>query len=109
MCLLQKLPFGYPELVKPTLDKIDFPRLCNDIKKYKEAGILGDDSFTWWQQFLSKFMTTYGTTPASLPAWPVNTISTFMQDTPTNCEPVIPALITNLHAAQSKPIRQVCS
>ena len=103
------MPVGYPNLVNPTLDKIDFPHLCNDIKKYNEAGILRDDSFTWWQQFLSKFMKTYATIPDSQPAWPVNIISTFIKDPPpTNSESGIPTLITDLHAAQSKPLRKVC-
>ena len=92
--------------MSPTLDKVDFPCLCNDIKKYKEAGILRDDSFIWWQQLLSKFMGTYGTTPDPLPTWPVSIISTFIKDPPTASEPVIPIVITNLHAAQSKPLHE---
>ena len=104
---MQKLPVGHPGLVNPTLDKVDFPHLCNDIRKYKEAGILRDDSFTWWQQFLSKFVETYGKTPDPLPVWPMNIISAYIQDPPTNSEPVISTVISNLHAAQNKPLREV--
>ena len=54
-------------------------------------------------------MKTYATIPDSQPAWPVNIISTFIKDPPpTNSEPGIPTLITDLHAAQSKPLRKVC-
>ena len=102
-----KLPIGSPNLVNPTLDKVDFPHLCNDIKKYKEVGILGDERFMWWQKFLSTFVKTYGTVPESLPVWPINEISTYIKDLPINNEPQIPTVITNLHAVHHKPLREV--
>ena len=35
--MMQEMSADHPNLVKPSLDKVDLPRLCSDIKKYTQG------------------------------------------------------------------------
>ena len=107
---MQEMPAGHPNLVRPSLDKVDLPHLCSDIKKYKEGGVLSDADIEWWDQFLASFEEKYGSVPEPTPAWPVDEISTFIEDRPAASEPapVIPDIILKLHSTEKQPSREVC-
>ena len=42
-------------------------------------------------------------------SWPLDEISMFLQDSPipVDSEPIVPAIISNLHSAQKKPTQEV--
>ena len=106
---MQEMPAGHPNVVRPSLDKVDPPHLCSDIKKDKEAGVLGDADIEWWDQFLASFEK-YGSVPEPTSAWPVDGISTFIEDCPAASEPalVIPDIILKLHSTEKQPSREAC-
>ena len=94
------MPANCPKLVKPSLDKIDLQHLCSDIKKYKVAGVLSDEDVEWWDQFLASFEQKYDSVPEPIPAWPIDEISTFLEECPAANDPapVIPDVILKLHS-----------
>ena len=103
--MMQEMPADHPNLVKPSLDKVDLPHLCSDIKKYKEAGVFSSGDIEWWDQFLASFEQKYASIPEPAPAWPVDEISTFTEDCPPASEPapVIPDVILKLHSTEKQP------
>jgi hypothetical protein len=107
--MMQEMPVDHPSLVRPSLDKIDLPHLCSDIKKCKEAGIFSDADIEWWDQFLASFEQKYASIPDPAPAWPVEEISTFVKDHPHASESasVIPDVILKLHSTEKQPSREV--
>ena len=107
---IQEMPAGHPNLVNPSLDKVDLPHLCSDIKKYKVAGVLSDADTEWWNQFLASFVQKYGSVPEHAPAWPVDEISAIVAKGSASSEPtpVIPDVILKLHSNEKQPSREVC-
>ena len=106
--MMQEMPAGHPNLVRPSLDKVDLPHLCSDIKKYKEAGVLSDADIEWRDQFLASFEE-YGSVPEPTPAWPVDEISIFIDRVAASePAPVIPDIILKLHSTEKQPSREVC-
>ena len=101
------MPTGYPDLVEPSLDKVDLTHLRRDITKYKAAGVLDGADFEWWKHFLSSFEEEYGSIPDSPPDCPLDAIFTLLQDPPPPSEANVPKLITDLHSAQKKPSQEV--
>ena len=52
-CLpLQSLPDGFPQLVPPSLERLDYSQLQKDIPKYETKCGLAHSAVQWWEMFL---------------------------------------------------------
>ena len=98
--LLQTIPPGIPDLVQPSLSKMDLPRLVLDTPKYCNSGIFHEDAKTWWSTFISNFEETYGSIPTVKPNWPLDIINSLEVNATPCVEPTVPGNISTLHKNQ---------
>ena len=100
---LQGVPPGSPSLLAPKLDKLDFPHLQRDIKKFDDAGVFSIEDKSWWDTFLDSFMEKYGQIPTEIPPWPVDSFRT-SGERPSLPLPQVSTKLQDLHnAEQSTP------
>ena len=87
-------------MVEPCLNKVDLPRLKQDLPKYFSAGVFHDDARLWWEAFISSFESTYGATPTEN-IWSVDILKGRVPDhAEHNVEPAVPDRIVTIHKNQ---------
>ena len=85
----------------PNFDKVDLPRLISDIPKYDSAGLFPSEIKAWWSSFLADFEATYGTIPASKPAWPLDVFKQIISESLAEPSSVqVPEVISSIHSKQ---------
>ena len=49
---LQTYPSGSPKLIPPSLDKLDFTKLCAHAKQYRQKCGISEAAQQWWNDYL---------------------------------------------------------
>ena len=110
---LQSVPSGIPELVEPSLLKIDLPHLILDIPKYERAGVFDSGVGEWWRSFLADFEAKYGKKPVLKPQWPLNLLGKVSgtDNTQSVVDPAISEAISLMHRNEQESrskVHQYC-
>ena len=66
-------PSGSPTLIPPSLDRLDFPKLCAHAKTYRQKSGVSEEHQGWWVDYLTgmeKFVQGYSES-SEHPVWPL--------------------------------------
>ena len=108
---MQTIPTGTPNLVIPSLEKLDFTKLTNHAKQYRQKCGISEEAQTWWNNFLPELKdtcTNYLT--QQLPEWPVPEITNAVIHAERLQPPLgaeIPKHISDLSARETGPLPRV--
>lgn len=100
---MQEMPVGIPDLVESNPSKIDFPTLCADITKYRDAGLLSEEQHDSWKLFLASFNEDYIKSPRAYPEWPLPFLASNVSIEVTKM-PALPSKIIQLHRNEATSI-----
>ena len=103
---IQSLPIGNPDLVMPKMEKLDFPRIAADSKKFRDSGVLTSEAIQWWKQFIETFEVKYCQLPTPTPPWILDTIQQGIHAVPVKSPVQLPEKISELRdtETQSAPV-----
>ena len=49
---MQTFPTGYPNLLSPSLERLDYNKLCSHAKQYRQKCGIPEAAQKWWDDFL---------------------------------------------------------
>lgn len=107
----QTIPTGTPNLVLPSLEKLDFTKLTNHAKQYRQKCGISEEAQTWWNNFLPELKDTCTNyNMQQLPEWPIPEITNAVahaERLQPPSEPEIPEHISELSARETGPLPRV--
>lgn len=72
---IQTYPTGYPNLLAPSLERLDYNKLCSHAKQYRQKCGISEAAQKWWNDFLLDIKTNNSHVFRSVvPEWPLQAI-----------------------------------